>query len=108
MLQSRNTIKFYQSSKSNGLEDLLDFLLKRYPNIEYLMNMEADQGIVLIRKAFENYEKEQLYLKWLHDPSRFELSFEEYVKSHQPYRKSTDKEKEEILRKYGGDCSGIV
>ena len=42
-----------------------------------------------------------MYQKWLHDTARFEMSFEDYMKAHIPYRKSTQQEKEEILRKWG-------
>lgn len=65
------------------------------------MKMDSKQGLKLILKAIDNHNKENLYQKWLHDTARFEMSFEDYMKAHIPYRKSTQQEKEEILRKWG-------
>lgn len=65
--------------------------------------MEHTQGYRLIYKAYENDTKEKLYDKWLSDMARYEMSFEEYYEKHKPYRKSTQSEKDEILKKFGGD-----
>ena len=81
---------------------MLDLLLKRYSNIEYVMSMEASEGFALIMCAFENNQKEQMFQKWLHDDARYEKSFEEYYSMAKPYRKSTDAEIDEIIKKYGG------
>lgn len=67
------------------------------------MKMDAEEGILLILTALNRNEKEKLYQKWLHDTARYELSFEEYEKAHMPYRKSTQVEKDEILKRYGGE-----
>lgn len=66
------------------------------------MSLDAETGYRLIIKAFEKDQKEQLYLKWLHDDARYEKSFEDYYQAHIPYRKSTTAERDEILSKYGG------
>lgn len=66
------------------------------------MKMEASQGVNLIIKAIENHNEEKMFIKWLHDDARYKISFEEYSKAGVPYRKSTDKEKDEILKKWGG------
>nr|DAV20205.1 MAG TPA: hypothetical protein [Caudoviricetes sp.] len=66
------------------------------------MNLEANQGFKLIAKAIENDRKDRMYQQWLHDSARFEINFNDYVKASKPYRKSTQEEKEEILKKYGG------
>lgn len=102
MLRLEDARKFYQTSESIGINDLLDLLLKRYSNIEYVMSMEASEGFALIMCAFENNQKEQMFQKWLHDDARYEKSFEEYYSMAKPYRKSTDAEKDEIINKYGG------
>ena len=80
---------------------MLDLLLCRYANIEYLMNMEHKQGFKLILKAIEKNNDEELFEQWLHDTARFELDFNSYKKQLMPYRKSTEAEKEEILKKWG-------
>lgn len=76
-------------------------LLCRYSNVEYVLHMESKQGLKLILKAIENSNKDKMYEKWLHDPSHYEIGFDDYINAHIPYRKSTKEEKEEILRKWG-------
>lgn len=66
------------------------------------MSMEASEGFALIVCAFENNQKEQMFQKWLHDDARYEKSFEEYYSMAKPYRKSTEDEIDEIIKKYGG------
>ena len=77
-------------------------LLSRYASIEYVMKMEASQGVKLIVKAIETHNEEKMFFKWLHDDARYKVSFSDYLKAGTPYRKSTDKEKDEILKKWGG------
>ena len=63
--------------------------------------MDHTQGFKLILKAYEKANEEKLYTKWLSDDARYQMSFDEYRKKHMPYRKSTQKEKDEILKKWG-------
>lgn len=81
---------------------MLDFLFTRYNDISYLMSMEHVSGFRLITKGYEKAEEEKLYQKWLSDYARFEITFDEYVKKHKPYTKTSEKEKEEILKRWGG------
>lgn len=103
MFRHENTGKFYQTSRSYGLSNLLDLLLKRYASIDFVMNMDAVHGYELIVRAIENSQKENLFTQWLHDPARYEHSFDDYIKGSKPYRKSTTEEKEDILKRFGGD-----
>ena len=66
------------------------------------MNLEHTFGMKLIIKAYETDSKEKCYQKWLSDVARYELPFDEYYKKCVPFRKSTEEEKEEILKKFGG------
>lgn len=66
------------------------------------MKMESSLGLKLILKAIEKNNEERMFIKWLHDDARYEKSFEDYMKAFEPYRKSTEAEKDEILRKWGG------
>ncbi len=102
MLEFINITNFYETTKQVGLLDLVDLLFKRYSNIEYLFNLQADDGLLIILKAIEASQKEQMYEKWLHDQARYEMSFDDYYKKHIPYKPSTKEEKEDILNKYGG------
>ena len=38
---------------------MLDLLLKRYSNIDYVMKMDAEDGLKLIIKAIENEAKDK-------------------------------------------------
>lgn len=109
MLQFGNTCKFYKASTvESSIEDVLDFLLKRYSNIEYVMNLESEFGFSLILKAYENDFREKLYEKWLTDDARYVKSFDEYLNDVIPYRPSTDDEKKRILQKFGGGDNGSL
>jgi hypothetical protein len=74
----------------------------RYASIDYVMRLEHSRGYMLIKTAIEKNGEEKLYQKWLSDMARYEMSFEDYKKACTPYRKSTEKEKEEIISKFGG------
>ena len=66
------------------------------------MSMDADTSVYKIIEGVNRRERDDLYKAWLHSPIRFEKSFEDYLEELKPYRKSTQEEKDEILRKYGG------
>lgn len=63
--------------------------------------MEHVLAFEVIQEAYKNDTKEWLYQKWLVDDARYEMNFAEYQKKHEPYRKSTEAEKDEILKKWG-------
>jgi len=66
------------------------------------MNLDCDFGVDLIMKGLEKHEEERMYQKWLSDTARYEMSFSEYLKKSKPYRKSTEQEKRDILKRFGG------
>lgn len=66
------------------------------------MSLEPNLGFLLICKAKEKENEERLFTRWVHENPYLNISFEEYKKALTPYRKSTNEEKEEILKKYGG------
>ena len=66
------------------------------------MNLDSMFGFELIAKAVENDSKERMYLKWLNDSAKYEMSFDDYYKQSLPYRRSSNEEKEEIIKRYGG------
>ena len=65
------------------------------------MTMDADIALHVIIEGLNQKEKADIYQAWLHSPIRYEKTFDEYLSSLKPYRKSTDNEKEEILKKWG-------
>ena len=84
------------------MSGLLDFILSRYMNIEYILNLDCEIGVALILKGLEKQEEEKIYHKWLSDIARYEISFDDYIKMATPYRKSTEQEKQDILERFGG------
>ncbi len=84
------------------MSGLLDFILSRYMNIEYILNLDCEIGVSLILKGLEKQEEERVFHKWLSDVARYEISFDDYKKKSIPYRKSTEQEKKEILERFGG------
>ncbi|HJI35536.1 MAG TPA: hypothetical protein OIL95_13915 [Coprobacillaceae bacterium] len=110
MFQFNNSNKFYQTSTADdsSIEDVLDLILKRYSDVNFIMNMEHTEGFNLVLKALENDAKERLFNQWLHDDVRYEKSFDEYYQSFIPYQKTTPDERRRILEKYGGDAIGSI
>lgn len=102
MFHTKNCSKFYKTSEQTGLSGLLDFILSRYHDVNYIMNLDCDIGLQLILKGIEKKEEEKMYQKWLSDLARYEMSFDEYLNISKPYRKSSDEEKKEIIEKFGG------
>lgn len=45
--------------------DILDLLLRRYRDIDYVLRMPYLDGMKLINKAFENEQDEIIYERWL-------------------------------------------
>lgn len=54
----------------------------------------------MVITGYKKDQDDRLFNKWIHDHT--ELSFEEYKKKHVVYRKSTQKEKDDILKRYLG------
>lgn len=102
MFHIKNCNKFYQASEQQTLSGLLDFILSRYKDVQYLLNLDHDISVNIILKGLEKLEEDKLYQKWLSDAARYEFSFDEYKRKSMPYRKSTFEEKRDILEKYGG------
>ena len=52
-------------------------LLKRYSNIDFVMNLDVEDGVALIAKAFEKQQEDLLIQRWiLHYQG--EMTFEEF------------------------------
>jgi hypothetical protein len=56
--------------------------MKRYNNIEYIMNMEIEDGLNLITKAYKNDTKDKLYQMYVIHSAFMDkdnyISFEQY------------------------------
>ncbi|WP_041669152.1 hypothetical protein [Acetobacterium woodii] len=58
---------FFQVSNSVDVTDIEELLLRRYNNIDYILNMDIDSGLAFIRKAFEKEEDAKLWDRYLVD-----------------------------------------
>lgn len=74
--------------------------MKRYNNIEYIMNMDIEDGLNIIIKAFKNDTKDKLYELYLTKYPNMDrdnyISFEEFYKKCTVTQVNTNKSKEEI------------
>lgn len=73
---------FFQESFTVDEIETEELLLRRYSNIEYVLNKAFDEGYKLIRKAHEKDIEDKLWEQWLVDyrfmDSETFISFEEY------------------------------
>lgn len=96
--------KFFEASSQIEVIDTQELLLRRYYNIEYILDLEITEGIEFINKAYEKELEDKVWEKWLIDYRYMSkdnfISFEDY-KKHFIY-KSTNIEstlsKEQILK----------
>lgn len=99
---------FFQQSFTVDEVETEELLLRRYSNIEYILNKTFEDGYKLIRKAFEKSSEEKLWEQWLVD-YRFMgnetfISFEEYKEKIINPKNKIDKvlSKEQIEEKVKG------
>lgn len=64
-------------------KELLDLLLKRYGNIEYIMSMEIEEAIDLIEYAIKQEAEDKLFQRWVHE-MQFQMSFNEFKEKLKP------------------------
>ena len=65
--------------------------MKRYHDMNFIMQLPPDTFIDLIDKAIEEENKDKLWEKWLHDHT--ELTFDQYYRrATQPVMKKSDEE----------------
>lgn len=92
---------FFQNGSSLDLIEVEELLLFRYANMEYILNLEISEGILLINKAFEKREEQEAWDMWLTkypnmDEETF-IPFSEFC-DIVTGRNIVTKPKEEILR----------
>lgn len=106
---------FFQVSNSVDVTDIEELLLRRYNNIDYILNMDIDSGLTFIRKAFEKEEDAKLWDRYLVDyrnmgPENF-ITFEAYkklaqIESVQP--SVTRKTKQETINEINEKVEKII
>lgn len=57
--------KFFQTSSSIDEEEIIDLLLHRYGNLEYIMQAEIETALRIIEKAREKEKENRFFLQWI-------------------------------------------
>ena len=74
--------RFFQNGSSLDLIKVEELLLFRYSNMDYIMRLEVDEGVLLINKALEEQTKQRHWEMWLAKytlmDSENHLSFEDF------------------------------
>ena len=75
--------KFFQICSKIDPEELIDLLLHRYGNLEYIMHLDIESAMRIIAKAIEKEKENRYFLQWVVQlPNMTKetfISFESYV-----------------------------
>lgn len=75
---------FFETSSQIESVEIQELLLRKYSNIEYILDLEITEGIEFINKAYEKEIEDKVWEKWLIDYRYMSkdnfISFEEYKK----------------------------
>lgn len=75
--------KFFRTCASVDYEEIIDLLLHRYGNLEYIMHSNIDTAIRIINKAREKEKENRYFLQWVVQLPNMSkenfVSFDEYV-----------------------------
>lgn len=76
--------KFFIESNSIDIIEVEELLLSRYSNIDYILKLEFQEALELVKKAYEKDFEARLWEKWLVDYRNMDektfISFEDYKK----------------------------
>lgn len=75
-------------------------MLSRYGNIDYILKMNIEDGLELIKTAYLKQAEERLWQQWLAERPYFEtfVSFEEYKKKALKTNIKTENNKNDIKK----------
>ena len=75
--------KFFQTCSEIDAEEIIDLLLHRYGNLEYIMQADIEHALRIIEKAREKEKESRYFLQWVVQlPNMTQenfVSFEAYV-----------------------------
>lgn len=74
--------KFFQTCSGIDEEEIIDLLLHRYGNLDYIMRLDIDTAQRVISKAREKEKENRFFLQWVvqlpHMTKESYVSFDEY------------------------------
>ena len=75
--------KFFRLCIQNDQDELIDLLLHRYGNLEYIMQLDIETAMSVIDKAREKEQENRFFLQWVVQLPKMTqetyISFESYL-----------------------------
>lgn len=75
--------KFFQTCSAIDSEEIIDLLLHRYGNLEYIMQSDIETAMRIIAKAKEKEQENRFFLQWVvqlpHMTKENYISFDSYI-----------------------------
>ena len=75
--------KFFRLCASIDCEEIIDLLLHRYGNLEYIMQLDIESALRVIEKAREKEKENRFFLQWVVQLPKMTqesyVSFESYL-----------------------------
>lgn len=75
--------KFFRICEAFDYEEIIDLLLHRYGNLEYIMRLDFEEAARIIAKAKEKEKEQRYFLQWVvqlpHMTQEHFVSFDAYV-----------------------------
>lgn len=75
--------KFFQTCNGIDEEEIIDLLLHRYGNLEYIMQSDIETAMRIIEKAKEKEKENRFFLQWVVQLPNMSkenfVSFEQYI-----------------------------
>lgn len=56
--------RFFQESSKIDYEEIIDLLLSRYSNIDFIMRQDIETALRIIKKAKEKEEEKRYFIQW--------------------------------------------
>lgn len=75
--------KFFRIIEATDYEEIIDLLLNRYGNLEYIMQTDIETAMQIIEKAKEKEQEKRYFLQWVVQLPHMEkenfVSFDSYL-----------------------------
>lgn len=75
--------KFFQACGESDAEEIIDLLLHRYGNLDYIMRLDIEDAERIIAKAKEKEKENRFFMQWVvqlpHMTKETFVSFESYL-----------------------------
>jgi len=75
--------RFFRIIEATDYEEIIDLLLNRYGNLEYIMQTDIETAMRIIAKAKEKEQENRFFLQWVvqlpHMTKENYISFDSYI-----------------------------